>query len=416
MEAAALERSVARVAVAQTLQSLGFTSAKGSALEALVGVLLRFLSEAGHLTHESAQHAGRATPCLPDVLRALQLLGVDVSRLVTYVSACYQGTATEVPFAQPLPRYPARKRPKRVNVSFQELGRQPQSQSVNKWLPALPEAHTYQGTAVHRPAPPDDSRVRRELNSQTVGAEAKLAKLAEALEPTEATDYTTATRWGGGARLDGDAELVQKAREAEQQAALAWTSPEAAAGNPFVQSAVGLYPPTALALPSSGRGAAHGGQASAASVLAKLPAGPEGGAGRGLEEAPTGVSWVALDTAASQAIRCVGVVVDARVFECSLTSSLSLPFHRRGLLPVDSFSLASGSRTRATARNVGATRLGGLGGSFAALPGRDGGGGYDDEDDANARKASDDADRVARMMARDPHGPLLDNWKDLINQ
>ena len=414
MEAAALERSVARVAVAQTLQSLGFTSAKGSALEALVGVLLRFLSEAGHLTHESAQHAGRATPCLPDVLRALTLLGVDVSRLVTYVSACNQGTATELPFAQPLPRYPVRKRPKRVNLSFQELGRQPQSQSVYKWLPALPEEHTYQGTAVHRPAPPDDSRVRRELNTQTVGAEAKLAKLAEALEPAEVTDYTTATRWGGGARLDGDAELVQKAREAEQQAALALTSPEAAAGNPFLLSAVGMHTQTALALPSSGRGAAHGGQASAASVLAKLPAGPEVGAGRGLEEAPTGVTWVALDTAASQAIRCVGAAIgcDALIRAFTHTCSLSL----RGLVPVDSFSLASGSRTRATARNVGASRLGALGGSFAALPGRDGGGGYDDEDDPTARKASDDADRVARMMARDPHGPLLDNWKDLINQ
>ena len=310
MEAAALERSVARVAVAQTLKSLGFTSAKGGALEALVGVLLRFLSDAGHLTHESAQHAGRATPCLPDVLRALTLLGVDVSRLVTYVSACYQGTATEVPFAQPLPRYPVRKRPKRVNLSFQELGRQPPSQTVYKWLPALPDDHTYRGTAVHNPAPADDSRVRRELNTQTVGAEAKLAKLAEALEPAEATDYTSSARWGGGARLDGDSELVQAVREAEQRAALAVASPEAAAGNPFVQSAVGQHTHAALALPSSGRGAPHAGQASAASVLAKLPAGPETGAGRGLE-GPTGVSWVALDTAASQAIRCVCRVAPA---------------------------------------------------------------------------------------------------------
>lgn len=84
---------------------------------------------------------------------------------------------------------------------------------------------------------------------------------------------------------------------------------------------------------------------------------------------------------------------------------------------MDGFSLASGSRARAIARNVAGPRLGAQGGSFAALPGRDGGGGgYEDEDDPAARKMAHDAARVARMMDRDPHGDLLDNWKDLINQ
>jgi len=311
--AAVLERAVARVAVAQILRSerLGFTAARASALEALTGVMLRFLTETAHLSHEAAEQAGRAGPCLPDVLRALRTLGVDVSRLVKHVSECNQGERREVPFAQPLPPYPVRKRPKRVTPSFQEAGEQPKGTHLPKWAPALPDKHALEATAAHKPAPADDTRVRRELNAQTVQAEKMLAKVDEALHPGKPTDAMVAPRWGGP--LDQSA-YVHSQRLAEQRTALQLTSSDAVAGNPYARSAAVLdasahsqvHGGAAGVGPSHHRGQALPAIASAAAVGSALvlPTGPEHGAG--FSAGASGpASWVAVETPASQAVRFV---------------------------------------------------------------------------------------------------------------
>jgi hypothetical protein len=213
----ALERAVARVVVAQTAQSLGFTSARASALDALTAVMLRFLKEVGHVAHESAEAAGRAQPALPDALAALGALGADVPRLMTYVSRCFDGVEDEVPFAQPLPRYPVRKRPRCV-PSFRESGDAPPAH-VPAWAPSLPDTHTYVATPAHAPAAPDDRRVRLELAEQTVSAEGALARLADRLAPGAPADYAVAApgRWGGALTGPG----VYERRAAEQAAVLA---------------------------------------------------------------------------------------------------------------------------------------------------------------------------------------------------
>ena len=215
--AEALERRVARVVVAQSLQAAGFTSARASALDALSAVLLGYLKEAGHLAHEAAESAGRAQAALPDALVALEALGADAPRLLRYVERCYAGAADELPFAQPLPRYPVRKRP-RAPPSLLETG-EAAAAHVPRWAPALPDAHTYTATPAHAPAPADDRRVRLQLAEQTVGAEGAMARLADRLAPGAPADYTVAApgRWGGPLTGPG----VHARRAEEQAAALA---------------------------------------------------------------------------------------------------------------------------------------------------------------------------------------------------
>jgi transcription initiation factor TFIID subunit 8 len=215
--AEALERRVARVVVAQSLQAAGFTSARASALDALSAVLLGYLKEAGHLAHEAAESAGRAQAALPDALVALEALGADAPRLLRYVERCYAGAADELPFAQPLPRYPVRKRP-RAPPSLLETG-EAAAAHVPRWAPALPDPHTYTATPAHAPAPADDRRVRLQLAEQTVGAEGAMARLADRLAPGAPADYTVAApgRWGGPLTGPG----VHARRVEEQAAALA---------------------------------------------------------------------------------------------------------------------------------------------------------------------------------------------------
>ena len=92
----------------------------------------------------------------------------------------------------------------------------------------------------------------------------------------------------------------------------------------------------------------------------------------------------------------------------------------RDLVSVDTYSLESGLRARATARKVAGALAGKRKGTFAALPGRESDLVDDWEDDrlnAAAAKAKHDAVRVARMIARDPHDQsLLESAADLINQ
>jgi hypothetical protein len=80
---------------------------------------------------------------------------------------------------------------------------------------------------------------------------------------------------------------------------------------------------------------------------------------------------------------------------------------------VGAFALDSGARARATARGVRGGARPARAASFAALPGRDGaagGGGRGGDKGA-------DAERLDKILRRDPHAPeLLETLDDLLQQ
>jgi hypothetical protein len=379
--AEALERAVARVVVAQTARAQGFVGARASALDVLSSVLLRYLKEAGHLAHEAAEQAGRAQPALPDALRALGALGADVPRLMAQVQGCFDGALDEVPFAQPLARYPVRKRP-RSAPSFRELGDAPPAH-VPGWAPALPDAHTYRATPAHAPAPPDDRRVRLELAAQTVSAEGAMARLADRLAPGAPADYAVAApgRWGGPLTGAG----VYERRAAEQAAVLA----AAPRDTPWLRRG-GVLP--------RGGDAEKGaeGLAAAAPALAALLAAPPAP-----PAADADAAAAAADGAAAGA--------DAPAAAAGWVTSADAPAGEavRHLPAVDAFALDSAAIARAAARGVRGGARAPPARAFAALEGR-----------ARApRDKLEDQARLEAILARDPHSAeLLETMDDILGQ
>jgi transcription initiation factor TFIID subunit 8 len=387
--AEALERRVARVVVAQSLQAAGFTSARASALDALSAVLLGYLKEAGHLAHEAAESAGRAQAALPDALVALEALGADAPRLLRYVERCYAGAADELPFAQPLPRYPVRKRP-RAPPSLLETG-EAAAAHVPRWAPALPDPHTYTATPAHAPAPADDRRVRLQLAEQTVGAEGAMARLADRLAPGAPADYTVAApgRWGGPLTGPG-----VHARRAEEQAAALAAAPGAdvallrrggAADAP-------LAPPVAYHHPPS---------------LAPLLAPPQTDGGAEEAQQPDAAGWQLADADAPAAEAIRRVALGLRRFRVAFGVILTRLSRvaRRQLPPVHAFALDAASVARAAARAARGLAPAAAGDAFALLPGRTG-----------RQSVPYDRERLDKILARDPHSQdLLESIDDLLN-
>lgn len=93
----------------------------------------------GHTSHRVAELAGRTDVNASDVLCALNSLGSPFSRVVQ------NAEAFEIPFAHTLPlRLQIRRLPKRA-PAFRELG-DPALPHFPKFLPALPDEHTFNRT------------------------------------------------------------------------------------------------------------------------------------------------------------------------------------------------------------------------------------------------------------------------------
>ncbi|KAK6130836.1 hypothetical protein DH2020_035418 [Rehmannia glutinosa] len=109
--------TLTRVAVAQICQSMGFSGAQNSALEALTDVATRYLQAIAKLAAASANSDGRTQSNLPDIIVALEDLasvqgfpGFSSTRSVSLYSSPviknlmkFVNYTDEIPFARPLP-------------------------------------------------------------------------------------------------------------------------------------------------------------------------------------------------------------------------------------------------------------------------------------------------------------------------
>ncbi|KAG9439049.1 hypothetical protein H6P81_019214 [Aristolochia fimbriata] len=154
-------RAIARIAVAQICESVGFQGFQQSALEALSDIAIRYLRDLGKTAHFYANLAGRTDCNVFDIIRGLEdlvgptqgfsgasdvnhcLLGSGTVREITQ----YVHTAEEIPFVRPIPRFPVIRAIKTA-PSFARLGEAPPGKHVPDWLPALPDPHTYVHTPV----------------------------------------------------------------------------------------------------------------------------------------------------------------------------------------------------------------------------------------------------------------------------
>ncbi|CAN1805294.1 Transcription initiation factor TFIID subunit 8 [Linum perenne] len=152
--------AVAKKAVAQICENVGFDGSKESALDALTDVTIRYLRDLGKTASSNANLCGRAECSIFDVVQGLE----DISTSQGFPgafdsSSCLVSSSTigdiidyvgsdeeEIPFAQPVPKFPIVRASKLI-PSFNEMNETPPGKHVPGWLPALPDPHTY----VHTP-------------------------------------------------------------------------------------------------------------------------------------------------------------------------------------------------------------------------------------------------------------------------
>ncbi|GJN35267.1 hypothetical protein PR202_gb24019 [Eleusine coracana subsp. coracana] len=189
-------RAVARAAVAQALEASGFDCAHRSAVDALVDVVLRYVTHLGRSAAFHASLAGRALANECDIIQALEEVGADTDGFAGAAAAghCLIGSGVirdlmtfvdsrdEVPFARPLPSFPIPRAQSQPAASFAVSGRETGMRHVPEWLPVFPDPHTYVRTEVWVEPPPTKDRVDKvEQVRQRRKAEKSLLSLQQRL-------------------------------------------------------------------------------------------------------------------------------------------------------------------------------------------------------------------------------------------
>ncbi|XP_062203448.1 uncharacterized protein LOC133905704 [Phragmites australis] len=189
-------RAANQASAGSALESAGFDCAHRSAVDALVDVVLRYIS---HLGRSAAFHAGLAGRALAnelDIIQALEEVGADTDGFAGAAATghCLVGSGVvrdlmtfvdsrdEVPFARPLPRFPVPRMQPQPSASFAVAGRETGMRHVPEWLPVFPDPHTYVRTEVWVDPPATKDRVDKvEQVRQRRKAEKSLLSLQQRL-------------------------------------------------------------------------------------------------------------------------------------------------------------------------------------------------------------------------------------------
>lgn len=187
-------RSISRIVVAQVCESVGFEAFNESALDSIADIAIRYLCDLGKTSKYYANLAGRTECNVFDIVQGLEDLGMSkgfsgaseihndclVSSGAIREIKEYVETAEEIPFAQPVTRFPVI-RESRMIPSFLQMGETPYSKHIPPWLPAFPDPHTYIRTPVWNERVSDPRADKIELAKQHRKAERSLLRLQQQL-------------------------------------------------------------------------------------------------------------------------------------------------------------------------------------------------------------------------------------------
>ncbi|KAI3716677.1 hypothetical protein L1987_67713 [Smallanthus sonchifolius] len=186
-------RSIAKVAIGQICERIGFDSSNDSALEALADIAIRYVRDLGKTAKFYANVANRTECNVFDVIQSLEDLdsstgfpgGSEAFTSLLQSSAMkeiieYVEVVEEVPFAQPVPRFPI-VRNRKLIPSFVQMGETPEFKHVPDWLPAFPDPHTYVYSPVWNERTSDPRSDKVELARQRRKAESSLLSLQKRL-------------------------------------------------------------------------------------------------------------------------------------------------------------------------------------------------------------------------------------------
>lgn len=147
--------AIARIAVAQLCESLGFQSFQQSALNTLSDVAVRYIRELGRTANYNANLANRSEGNAFDVIQGLEDRGsIQGFSGGSDPSHCLSGSAVvrdiisyieeveENPFVYSIPCFPVVKE-RKLNPGFKQTGESPSKEHIPDWLPKFPDPETY---------------------------------------------------------------------------------------------------------------------------------------------------------------------------------------------------------------------------------------------------------------------------------
>ncbi|KAJ8458825.1 hypothetical protein OPV22_031751 [Ensete ventricosum] len=146
--------AVTKIAVGQICESVGFHGSNRTAINAMADIMVRYICDLGKSANFYANLAGRTSCNVFDIIQGLEdlsssrgfsgasdvhrcLVGSGVVREITQFV-----TTEEVPFAQPISRYPVRRTPK-PTPSFAQVGETSSGTHIPDWVPRFPDPRTY---------------------------------------------------------------------------------------------------------------------------------------------------------------------------------------------------------------------------------------------------------------------------------
>ncbi|KAJ4704938.1 transcription initiation factor TFIID subunit 8-like [Melia azedarach] len=186
-------RTVSKIAVAQICESVGFEGFKDSALDTLADIAIRYICDLGKTSSFNASLAGRTECNFFDIIRGIEDLEVLKGFTgASEIGQCLVGSGTvreiiefvesneEIPFAQPIPRFPVIKN-RRLIPSFVEMNETPPGKHIPSWLPAFPDPHTYIHTPMWNERKSDPRADKIEQARQRRKAEMALLSLQQRL-------------------------------------------------------------------------------------------------------------------------------------------------------------------------------------------------------------------------------------------
>ncbi|KAA8547906.1 hypothetical protein F0562_004335 [Nyssa sinensis] len=186
-------QAIAKIAVAQVCESVGFQSFQQSALNTLSDVAVRYICHIGKTANLYANFSSRTECNLFDIIQGLEDLGSqqgfsgasDINRCLAVSGTVeeiiqYVGKAEEIPFAYLVPHFPIVKDRKTMS-SFMQIGEMPPAEHIPAWLPAFPDPQTYTHTSLQNERDRDTQMLKIEQAKEHKKVEHSLLNLQQRL-------------------------------------------------------------------------------------------------------------------------------------------------------------------------------------------------------------------------------------------
>ncbi|KAM7516701.1 hypothetical protein LguiA_006284 [Lonicera macranthoides] len=149
-------QAIAKIAVAQVCESVGFQGFQQSALDTFSDVAVRYIRDIGKTANLYANLAGRTEGNVFDIIQGLEDLGLsegfcgasEINRCLADSGAVrdivqYVDVSEEIPFVYSIPSFPVIKE-RNPPLSFRQVGEIPPAEHIPDWLPAFPNPEIYE--------------------------------------------------------------------------------------------------------------------------------------------------------------------------------------------------------------------------------------------------------------------------------